>query len=127
MSKKIIQTKNAPAAIGSYSQAVRAGDLLFISGQIPLLPATMQMVSTEFEAQAIQCFNNLKAVCEAAESSLDKIVKLNVSLTDLTNFATVNAVMEKFFTQPYPARAAVGVAQLPKDSLIEVEAIVDLC
>ncbi len=127
MSKKVIQTENAPAAIGSYSQAVRAGDLLFISGQIPLLPATMEMVSKEFEAQAIQCFNNLKAVCEAAESSLDKIVKLNISLTDLSNFATVNAVMENFFVKPYPARAAVGVAQLPKNSLIEVEAIVDLC
>lgn len=126
MAKKIIQTDNAPAAIGIYSQAVRAGNLLFISGQIPLIPETMEMVSDEFEAQAIQCFTNLKAVCEAAGSSLDKSVKVNISMTDLSNFATVNSVMERFFNQPYPARAAVGVAQLPKGALIEIEAVIDL-
>ncbi|HFB66144.1 MAG TPA: RidA family protein [Aeromonadales bacterium] len=126
MTKKTIQTDNAPAAIGIYSQAVQAGNLLFISGQIPLVPETMEMVSDEFEAQAIQCFTNLKAVCEAAGSSLDKSVKVNISMTDLSNFVTVNRVMERFFDQPYPARAAVGVAQLPKDALIEIEAIIDL-
>lgn len=124
MSHKIIATSKAPAAIGTYSQAVRAGDLLFISGQIPLLAETMEMVSEEFEAQAIQAFSNLKTVCDAAGASMNQIVKVNISLTDLSNFAVVNQVMSTFFSEPYPARAAVGVAQLPKDSQIEIEAIV---
>jgi reactive intermediate/imine deaminase len=124
MTHKIIQTDNAPAAIGTYSQAVRAGDLLFISGQIPLDPKTMEMISEDFTEQAQQAFSNLKSICEAAGASLSQIVKVNISLTDLSNFAVVNQVMSSFFEEPYPARAAVGVAQLPKNSQIEIEAIV---
>ncbi len=124
MSHKIINTSNAPAAIGTYSQAVRAGELLFISGQIPLHPQTMEIVSEEFKAQAMQAFSNLKAICDAADASLENIVKLNISMTDLSNFAVINEVMSSFFSEPYPARAAVGVAQLPKNSLVEIEAIV---
>ncbi len=124
MTHKIIQTTNAPAAIGTYSQAVKAGELLFISGQIPLVPETMEMVSADFKLQAMQAFSNLKAICEGADASLSQIVKVNISLTDLSNFAVVNEVMSSFFDEPYPARAAVGVAQLPKGSQIEIEAIV---
>ncbi len=126
MTKKIVQTEKAPAAIGVYSQAVQAGQLLFISGQIPLVANSMEIVSDEFEAQAVQCFTNLKAVCEAAGTTMDNIVKVNISMTDLSNFSMVNTVMSRFFKPPYPARAAVGVAQLPKNALIEIEAIVDL-
>jgi len=124
MSHTIISTDKAPAAIGTYSQAVRAGDLLFISGQIPLNPESMEMVSDDFEEQAVQAFTNLKAVVDAADASMEQIIKINISMTDLSNFAIVNTVMSTFFSEPYPARAAVGVAELPKGSQIEIEAIV---
>lgn len=126
MTKQPIHTDNAPAAIGSYSQAVRTGKLVFLSGQIPLQPDTMEMVGGDFEARARQVFTNLAAVAEAAGGRLDDVVKLTVFLTDLDNFATVNAVMEDFFTQPFPARAAVGVASLPKGADVEADAILSL-
>ena len=123
MSKERIHSDNAPAAIGTYSQAVRSGDLVFVSGQIPLLPETMEVVDGDFEARARQVFNNLKAVAEAAGGNLNDAVKITVFLTDLGNFATVNAVMEEFFEAPFPARAAVGVASLPKGVDVEADAI----
>ena len=123
MNKKAIHTDDAPAAIGTYSQAVQAGDLVFLSGQIPLLPTTMEVVDGGFEARARQVFQNLQAVAEAAGGSLNNAVKITVFLTDLDNFATVNAVMEEFFEQPYPARAAVGVASLPKGVDVEADAV----
>jgi len=123
MSKKTIHTDGAPAAIGTYSQAVEAGGLVFLSGQIPLLPDTMEVVGGDFEARARQVFLNLKAVANAAGGDLNDAVKLTIFLTDLDNFATVNAVMEDFFEQPYPARAAVGVASLPKGVDVEADAI----
>ncbi|UOP05257.1 RidA family protein [Conchiformibius kuhniae] len=127
MSKTIIHSDHAPAAIGAYSQAVRAGDTVYISGQIPLDPATMQLVSeTDFAAQTHQVFKNLRAVCEAAGGGLDDIVKLNAYLTDLGNFAVFNQIMAEYFAQPYPARAAVGVAALPKGALVEAEAVLVL-
>jgi len=126
MSKQAIQSNDAPAAIGTYSQAIRQGDLVFMSGQIPLDPATMALVDGDFEARARQVFSNLQAVAEAAGGGLDNIVKLTIFLTDLDNFATVNSVMEDFFTQPYPARAAVGVASLPKGVDVEADAILAL-
>jgi reactive intermediate/imine deaminase len=123
MSKKPIHTNDAPAAIGTYSQAVQAGNLVFLSGQIPLVPATMDIVEGDFEARARQVFENLQAVAAAAGGSLNDVVKLTIFLTDLDNFATVNAVMESFFDQPFPARAAVGVASLPKGVDVEADAI----
>ena len=126
MSKQAIHTDSAPAAIGTYSQAVEAGGLVFLSGQIPLLPETMEVVDGDFEARARQVFSNLQAVATAAGGSLDDVVKLTIFLTDLGNFATVNAVMEEFFEQPYPARAAVGVASLPKGVDVEADAILAL-
>ena len=123
MSKERIHSDNAPAAIGTYSQAVRSGDLVFISGQIPLLPATMEVVDGDFEARARQVFENLKAVAEAAGGNLNDALKITVFLTDLGNFATVNAVMEDYFEAPFPARAAVGVASLPKGVDVEADAI----
>ena len=126
MSKQAIHSDAAPAAIGTYSQAVRTGDLVFLSGQIPLDPATMEVVDGDFEARTRRVFDNLKAVTEAAGGSLNDIVKLTVYLTDLGNFATVNAVMEDYFDQPYPARAALGVASLPKDVDVEAEAVLAL-
>ena len=123
MSIKAKHTNNAPAAIGAYSQAVQAGKLVFLSGQIPLLPETMDIVDGDFEARARQVFTNLQAVAEAAGGSLNNVVKLTVFLTDLSNFATVNTVMESFFEQPFPARAAVGVAALPKGVDLEADAI----
>jgi reactive intermediate/imine deaminase len=123
MSKKAIHSDNAPAAIGTYSQAIEAGGLVFLSGQIPLVPATMEIVAGDFEARARQVFDNLQAVAEAAGGSLNDVVKLTVFLTDLDNFATVNSVMENYFTQPFPARAAVGVASLPKGVDVEADAI----
>ena len=123
MSKKAIHTDNAPSAIGTYSQAINAGGLVFLSGQIPLVPATMEVVDGDFEARARQVFENLQAVAEAAGGSLNDAVKITVFLTDLTNFATVNAVMEDFFEQPFPARAAVGVASLPKGVDVEADAV----
>ncbi|EWG98746.1 RidA family protein [Halomonas sp. BC04] len=121
--KAVINTDKAPAAIGPYSQAIKAGNTVYLSGQIPLDPATMELVSEDFEAQARQVFTNLKAVCDEAAGSLGEIVKLNLYLVDLGNFAIVNQVMEEFFDKPYPARAAVGVKALPKGAQFEAEAI----
>ena len=126
MSKEAIHSENAPAAIGTYSQAVKAGDFVFLSGQIPLDPATMEFVDGDFEARTRQVFDNLKAVAEAAGGDLSQVVKLTIFLTDLANFATVNSVMEDYFEQPYPARAAVGVASLPKGADVEADAILGL-
>jgi len=126
VSKEIISTPKAPAAIGTYSQAVKAGNTVYLSGQIPLDPATMTLVEGGFEAQTVQMFENLKAVAEASGGSLADAVKLTIYLTDLSNFATVNAVMSRYFTEPYPARAAVGVKELPRGSLVEADAILVL-
>lgn len=123
MTKAAIHTDNAPAAIGTYSQAIDANGLVFLSGQIPLDPATMEIVHGDFEARARRVFDNLAAVAEAAGGTLDDVVKLTVFLTDLGNFATVNAVMEDYFKEPFPARAAVGVASLPKGVDVEADAI----
>lgn len=122
MTKHPIQTADAPQAIGTYSQAVRAGDTVYLSGQIGLDPASMQLV-TGFEAQAHRVFANLKAVAQAAGASIDDAVKITVFLTDLGNFAALNDIMSQHFTKPYPARSAVGVSQLPRGALVEVEAI----
>jgi reactive intermediate/imine deaminase len=121
--RTIIQTNSAPEAIGTYSQAVKVGDTVYLSGQIPLVPDTMELVSGSMEAQIVQVFENLKAVAEAAGGDLADITKLNIFLTDLSHFALVNEVMAKYFNQPYPARAAVGVASLPKDVPVEMDAI----
>ena len=121
--KAVINTDKAPAAIGPYSQAIKAGNTVYLSGQIPLDPATMELVSDDFEAQARQVFKNLTAVCEEAAGSLQDIVKINLYLVELDNFAIVNRVMEEFFTPPYPARAAVGIKALPKGSQFEAEAV----
>lgn len=121
--KAVINTDKAPAAIGPYSQAIKAGNTVYLSGQIPLDPATMTIISDDFEAQARQVFANLKAVCEEAAGSLGEIVKINLYLVDLDNFAIVNRVMEEFFSAPFPARAAVGVKALPKGSQVEAEAV----
>ncbi len=126
MSKKPIHSDNAPGAIGTYSQAIQSGNFVFMSGQIPLVPATMEIVAGDFEARARQVFENLKAVAEAAGGTLDQIVKVTIFLTDLNDFATVNSVMEEYFSKPYPARAAVGVASLPKGVDVEAEAILAL-
>lgn len=121
-SKQIIATDQAPQAIGTYSQAVRAGNTVYLSGQIGLDPASMQMVEG-IEAQVHRVFANLKAVAEAGGGSLADVVKLNVFLTDLANFALVNTIMAEYFSQPYPARAAVGVASLPRNALVEADAV----
>ena len=126
MSKTELHSDKAPAAIGTYSQAVRAGGLVFLSGQIPLVPATMEIVEGDFEARAQQVFENLQAVAEAAGGTLNDAVKITVFLTDLDNFATVNSVMERFFDKPFPARAAVGVAALPKGVDVEADAVLAL-
>lgn len=123
MSTQAIHTDDAPAAIGTYSQAIQAGNFVFLSGQIPLVPATMEVVDGDFEARARQVFENLSAVAQAAGGSLKNVVKLTIFLTDLDNFATVNSVMESFFEKPFPARAAVGVASLPKGVDVEADAI----
>ena len=120
--RAVISTDRAPAAIGPYSQAVKVGNIAWLSGQIPLDPGTMELVEGGIDAQARQVFRNLAAVAEAAGGDLDDAVKLNISLTDLGDFATVNAIMEEFFRAPYPARACVQVAALPKGAAIEVEA-----
>lgn len=124
--KVIIATENAPAAIGTYSQAVKVGNTVYLSGQIPLVPSTMQIVSDDFEAQVVQVFENLTAVCTAAGGSINDIVKLNIFLTDLSHFAKVNEIMSRYFSQPYPARAAIGVKQLPKDSQVEMDGVMEL-
>jgi reactive intermediate/imine deaminase len=126
MSKAVISTDSAPAAIGPYSQAVRVGDLVFLSGQIPLVPETMELVSANIDDQARQMFTNLAAVATAAGGSLDDLVKVNLYLTDLDNFQAVNQVMEEFFNAPFPARAAVGVAALPRGAAVEAEAVMAL-
>ncbi len=126
MSKTIIQTNNAPAAIGTYSQAVKVDSTVYISGQIPLDPATMEIVGDGIEAQITQVFDNLSAVAEAAEGSLRDIVKLNIFLTDLGNFPTVNEIMANYFDEPYPARAAIGVSALPKAAQVEMDAVLVL-
>ncbi|WP_415885354.1 Rid family detoxifying hydrolase [Neptuniibacter sp. QD37_6] len=123
MQKVIISTDKAPAAIGTYSQAVKAGNTVYISGQIPLNPATMEMVTKSFESQAVQVFENLKAVAEAAGGNLNDFVKITVLLSDLEYFAQVNEIMAKYFEAPYPARAAYAVKALPKDADIEIEAV----
>lgn len=125
MSKRIISTPQAPAAIGTYSQAVAAANVVYMSGQIGLDPATMTMVDG-FEAQTVRVFDNLKAVAEAAGGSLADAVKLNIYLTDLSNFAKVNEIMARYFEQPYPARAAVGVKELPRGALVEADAVLVL-
>ena len=124
--KSIIQTDQAPAAIGTYSQAVKVGDTIYLSGQIPLVPETMTLVGNSIEAQIKQVFANLKAVCQAAGGDLQNIVKLNIFLIDLGNFAVVNEIMATYFQTPYPARAAVGVSQLPKGADVEMDAIMVL-
>ena len=121
--KIVIQTSDAPAAIGPYSQAIKAGSTVYISGQIPLDPATMQMETGDIQAQTRRVFKNIAAIASAAGGSFEHIVKLNISLTDLGNFAAVNQVMEEYCSQPFPARACVGVASLPKDAEVEIEAI----
>lgn len=126
MSKVIISTDKAPSAIGTYSQAVKVGDTVYLSGQIPLDPVQMVLVEGDFEAQTVQVFENLKAVAEAAGGSLNDVVKLNIFLTDLSNFAKVNEVMSRYFQQPYPARAAIGVAALPKDAQVEMDGVMVL-
>src|ERR1035441_2624108 len=126
MSKQIISTHNAPAAIGVYSQAVRVGNTIWVSGQIPLDPATKELVTGGIEAQVRQVFENLKAIVVAAGASFDEVVKATVFLTDLSHFALVNKIMAEYFREPYPARAAVGVAALPRGAEIEVECIVAL-
>lgn len=126
MPKSIIQTDRAPQAIGTYSQAVKAGNTVYLSGQIPLVPETMLMVSEDFTAQAQQVFKNIEAVCVAAGGSMRDLVKVNIYLTDLSNFATVNEIMSQYFQQPYPARAAIGVAELPKGSQIEIDGVMEL-
>lgn len=123
--KQIIQTQGAPAAIGTYSQAVKVGDTVYLSGQIGLDPATMQMVEG-IEAQVHRVFTNLKAVAEAAGGNLGDVVKLNIFLTDLSHFALVNTIMAEYFSQPYPARAAVGVASLPRGALVEADGVLVL-
>ena len=126
MNKTPIHTDSAPAAIGTYSQAIQSGNFVFISGQIPLDPATMEIVNGDFKARARRVFENLKAVAQASGGSLDQIVKLTIYLTDLDHFATVNAVMSEYFEEPFPARAALGVRSLPKGSDVEAEAILAL-
>jgi reactive intermediate/imine deaminase len=125
MSRTIITTSNAPAAIGTYSQAVRTGDTVYVSGQIGLDPASMTMVDG-FEAQTVRVFENLKAVAAAAGGSLGDAVKLTIYLTDLANFGKVNEIMARYFAEPFPARAAVGVKELPKGALVEADAILVL-
>jgi reactive intermediate/imine deaminase len=126
MTREIIHTDRAPKAIGTYSQAVRAGNTVYLSGQIPLDPKTMELVTGDIEKEIRQVFENLKAVSEAAGGSLAKAVKINVFLTDLAHFAKVNEVMAQYISQPYPARAAVGVAQLPKGARVEIEGVLVL-
>lgn len=124
--KEIISTEKAPQAIGTYSQAVKVGKTVYLSGQIPLVPETMEMVDGDFEANVRRVFDNLTAVCEAAGGSLQDIAKLNIFLTDLGNFAKVNGIMAEYFEQPYPARAAVQISALPKDAKVEMDGVLEL-
>jgi reactive intermediate/imine deaminase len=126
MTREIIRTDRAPQAIGTYSQAVRSGDTVYLSGQIPLVPETMELVDAGMEAQIRRVFDNLSAVAAAAGGSLADVAKLNIYLTDLDHFALVNQVMADYFQEPYPARAAVGVAALPKGAQVEMDAVMVL-
>lgn len=126
MAREIIHTKHAPEAIGTYSQAVKIGDIVYLSGQIPLVPETMLVIEGDFATQVRRVFDNLTAVAVAAGGSLQDVVKLNIFLTDLSHFGAVNEIMAEYFTQPYPARAAIGVASLPKDVPVEMDAIMHL-
>ncbi|HEY9033396.1 MAG TPA: RidA family protein [Pseudomonadales bacterium] len=126
MNRQTIHSDQAPLAIGPYSQAVKAGNTVYFSGQIPLDPTTMQLVEGDISTQTRRVFDNLTAVAEAAGGSLAHCVKINIFLTDLANFAAVNEVMRQYFAEPYPARACVGVASLPKDAEVEIEAIMVL-
>lgn len=126
MPREIISTSQAPAAIGTYSQAVKIGDTVYLSGQIPLDPVAMQLVTGDISAQIRQVFDNLKAVAQAAGGSLADTVKLNVFLTDLSHFASVNQIMAEYFHEPYPARAAIGVAALPRGAQVEMDAVLVL-
>jgi len=121
--RQIISTPNAPAAIGTYSQAVRVGDTVYLSGQIALIPETMELAQGEIDVRIHQVFKNLSAVCEAAGGSLKDIAKLNIFLTDMSHFAKVNEIMAQYFEQPYPARAAVAVKQLPKETDVEMDGV----
>ncbi|MES9845839.1 MAG: RidA family protein [Candidatus Sedimenticola sp. PURPLELP] len=126
MAREIIRTDKAPQAIGTYSQAVKVGTTVYMSGQIPLVPETMEMVEGDIESQIRRVFDNLQAVARAAGGDLKDVAKLNIFLTDLANFATVNQVMAEYFQEPYPARAAIGVASLPKDAQVEMDAVMEL-
>lgn len=126
MTRIVISTENAPAAIGTYNQAIKTGTTVYLSGQIPLVPETMEIISEDFSEQAVQVFKNLAAVCNAAGGSLENAVKLNIFLTDLSNFAKVNEIMAKYVSEPYPARAAVQVSALPKGVQIEIDGVLEL-
>jgi len=126
MSREIISTDKAPQAIGTYSQAVKIGSTVYLSGQIPLIPETMEMVDGDMEAQIVRVFDNLTAVAQAAGGNLNDIAKLNIFLTDLSHFPLVNEIMARYFSQPYPARAAIGVASLPKDAGVDMDAVMEL-
>ena len=126
MTREIIATDQAPQAIGTYSQAVKVNSTVYLSGQIPLVPATMEVVEGDIRTQISQVFDNLQAVTKAAGGSLDKLVKVNIFLTDLSHFPLVNEVMAEYFVEPYPARAAVGVSSLPKGVAVEMDAIMEL-
>jgi reactive intermediate/imine deaminase len=126
MKKQIITTQAAPQAIGTYSQAVKVGNTVYLSGQIPLVPESMQLVSNDARAQITRVFENLSAVAQAAGGTLQDVVKLNVFLTDLAHFPIVNEVMAQYFEKPYPARAAIGVAALPKGAMVEMDAVMML-
>lgn len=126
MSKSVIHTDKAPQAIGTYSQAIKSGTTVYLSGQIPLVPETMEVISEDFAEQANQVFKNIQAVCEAADGTTNHLVKVNIFLTDLSNFATVNEIMSQYFKKPYPARAAVQVSALPKGVQIEIDGVMEL-
>ncbi|MCK4951851.1 MAG: RidA family protein [Gammaproteobacteria bacterium] len=126
MTKEIIKTDKAPQAIGTYSQAVKVNQTVYLSGQIPLVPETMELVDGDMEAQIKRVFDNLNAVAQAAGGNIENIVKLNVFLTDLSHFPLVNQVMAEYFQEPYPARAAIGVAALPKDAQVEMDGVMEL-
>ncbi|WP_213611220.1 RidA family protein [Pseudoalteromonas sp.] len=126
MNKAFISTDKAPAAIGTYSQAVKVGTAVYLSGQIPLVPQTMEVISEDFSEQTHQVFKNICAVCEEAGGTIQDLVKVNIYLTDLSNFAIVNDVMSQYFKQPYPARAAIGVRALPKGVQVEIDGIMEL-
>ena len=124
--KTIISTDQAPSAIGTYSQAVKVTNTVYLSGQIPLIPETMEVIEGDFASQADQVFKNLLAVCNAAGGDINDMVKVNIFMTDLSNFATVNDVMSQYFREPYPARAAIQVSRLPKDVAIEIDGIMEV-